>query len=85
MLPSGCQIVQPANSNIALCILQGLMWTRAHILPTGRLPNLERLLWEFHPPTPGPFSQQLQVMGREHAPKEHEGASCHYFELPWDL
>ncbi len=32
-----------------------------------------------------PFSRQLQAMGQEHAPKEHEGASRCYFELPWGL
>jgi hypothetical protein len=36
MLLRDCQIVQPANNDIPLCILQGLMQRRAHILPTGR-------------------------------------------------
>jgi hypothetical protein len=56
LLPSGNQIVLPTNNNISLCILQGLMRTRYHILPTGRWANLEQLLWEPALPTPSPFT-----------------------------
>ena len=38
------QIVQVANCDVALCILQGCMRTRSHIPPNGRWAALEQLL-----------------------------------------
>jgi hypothetical protein len=55
LLPSNHAIVLAANNNIALCILWDVMLTRAHILPTGKWADLERLLFDPQPPTRGPF------------------------------
>jgi hypothetical protein len=55
LLPSNHAIVLPVNNNIALCILHGMMSTRAHILPTRKWANLERLLFDPEPPAQGPF------------------------------
>jgi hypothetical protein len=55
MLPSDRQILQPANNNITLCILQGAMSTRAHIPPTRRWVDLKHLLFEAEPPAHGHF------------------------------
>ncbi len=55
MLPSDRVIVLPVNNDITLCILQGVMLTKAHILPTGKWADLERLLFEPDPPAHGPF------------------------------
>ncbi len=48
-------LILTANNNIALCILQDVMSTRAHILPTRKWANFERLLIEPDPPAHGPF------------------------------
>jgi hypothetical protein len=55
LLPSNCAIILTTNNYIPLCILQGVMWTRAHIPPTGKWANLERLLFDPEPPAHGPF------------------------------
>ncbi len=55
LLPSDRAIVLAANNNIALCILQGVMSTRAHIPPTGNWADLERLLFDPDLPAHGPF------------------------------
>ncbi len=70
LLPSGCQIILLANNDISLCILQGLMQTRAHILPTGRWANLEQLLWESKPPTLGPFHNSFRQYAKNMHPRK---------------
>ncbi len=55
LLPSDPDIVLAANNNITLCILQGMMLTRAHIPSTGKWADLESLLFEPEPPDHGPF------------------------------
>jgi hypothetical protein len=55
LLPSNCTILLAANNNIGLCILQGVMLTRAYILPTKKLANLEHLLFDLEPPAHGSF------------------------------
>jgi hypothetical protein len=55
LLPSNQAIILPANNDIAFCILQGVMLTRAHIPPNGKWADLERLLFEPGPPAQGPF------------------------------
>ncbi len=57
MLLSNRAIDLPVNNDIALCILQGVMLTRAHIPPTGKWADLERLLFEPDPPAHGPFKR----------------------------
>jgi hypothetical protein len=68
-LPSGRQIYLPTNNDISLCILQGLMRTRSHILPTGRWSDLEQLLWEPAPPTPGPFYGSFRRWAKNMCPR----------------
>ncbi len=60
LLSSNCQIFQPASNDIALCILQGQMRTRSHILPTKRWADLERLLWESELPASCQLSKSLE-------------------------
>ena len=58
LLPSNHAIVVPACSDTALVILQGVLKLNAHLITSsGRAqwPDLERLLWNSDPPTPGPF------------------------------
>jgi hypothetical protein len=55
MLPSNRAIELAVNHGIALIILQGVLSTRAHILPTGKWADLESLLFEPDPPAHGPF------------------------------
>ncbi len=55
LLPSYPAIFLAANINIALCILQSVMSTRAHILPTRKWADLEHLLFDPEPPAHGAF------------------------------
>jgi hypothetical protein len=55
LLPSNRAIVLTSNNNTALCNLQGVMLTRAHILPTGKWVDLEHLPFDPEPPAHGPF------------------------------
>ena len=58
LLPSNRAIVVPACYDTALVILQGVLKLNAHLVSSsGRAqwPDLERLLWNSDPPTPGPF------------------------------
>jgi hypothetical protein len=55
LLPSDRAIVLAPNNNILLCIIQGVMTTRAHILPTQKWANHEHLLFDTEPPAHGPF------------------------------
>ena len=41
LLPSDRQIVQAANSDVVLCILQGLTRTKSHIPPNGKWAELD--------------------------------------------
>jgi hypothetical protein len=68
LLPSGHQIVLPANTGISLHIFHGLMRARSHIPPTGRWANLERLLWELEPPTPSPFHGSFRQWAKNMRP-----------------
>jgi hypothetical protein len=52
-VPSAARIIQPANEDTALFILQSVLKTGAH-LPSGKWSNLVKLLWD-SPPKPGPF------------------------------
>jgi len=55
-LPPGLSvtcIIQPANEDTALFILQSILKTGAH-LPAGKWTILVKLLWD-SPPNPGPF------------------------------
>ena len=52
-VPSVARIIQPANEDTALFILQSVLKTGAH-LPAGKWMNLVKLLWD-SPPNPGPF------------------------------
>ena len=58
LLPSNRAIVVPTCDDTALVILQGVLKLNAHLLTlSGRAQwlDLERLLWNSDPPTPGPF------------------------------
>jgi hypothetical protein len=55
LLPSDCAIVLSVNNDIVLCILQDVMSTRAHIPPTRKWYNCERLLFDPELPAHGPF------------------------------
>ena len=52
-VPSAARIIQPANEDTALFILQCVLKTGAH-MPAGKWMTLINLLWE-SPPSPGPF------------------------------
>jgi hypothetical protein len=62
LLPSNHAIVLTANNDIALCILQGVMLTRAHILPIGKWANHECLLFDPEPPAPSPFHRLFSFL-----------------------
>ncbi len=55
LLPSDCAIVLTTNNGIALCILQDVMSTRAHIPPNRKWANLEHQFFHLEPPAHGPF------------------------------
>ena len=58
LLPSSKAIITPACDDLALCILQGVLSTRAHLPSSaggGKWPDLERLLWSSGT-RPGPFN-----------------------------
>jgi hypothetical protein len=55
MLSSNHAILLIVNHDIALTILQGMLSTRAHIPPTRKWADLERLLFEPDPPAQDPF------------------------------
>jgi len=50
---SAARIIQPANEDTALFILQAVLKTGVH-LPAGKWATLVKLLWD-SPPNPGPF------------------------------
>jgi hypothetical protein len=52
-VPSATRIIQPANKDTILFILQSVLKTGAH-LPAGKWMTLIKLLWD-SPPNPGPF------------------------------
>jgi hypothetical protein len=53
-VPSVARIIQPANEDTALFILQSVLKTGAH-LPAGKWSSLAQLLWD-SPPTQVPFT-----------------------------
>jgi hypothetical protein len=55
LLPNNHAIILPVNNDIVLCILQGVMSTRAHIPPTEKWANLEHLLFGPEHPAHVPF------------------------------
>jgi hypothetical protein len=54
LLPSNRMIICPVYNNVVLCILQGVLKTRAHGPPVGKWADLECLPWDLEP-NPGPF------------------------------
>jgi hypothetical protein len=89
-VPSAARIIQPANEDTALFILQSIQKTGVH-MPPGKWTTLVRLLWD-SPPNQGPFYKVYREWSESGRSRNIrmlvEALFCHYgdynaFEHPY--
>ncbi len=60
--------IHSVYNNDTLCILQGVLKTRAHAPPVGKWADLEHLLWDLEP-NPGPFLGRFKQWTNSQCPR----------------